>query len=152
MNKIKLMSIMKKKPKAENLQSWSKTVERYAPDMYDLLYGIDDKLSICLFFILPIFIGSLPLIPYLTLRTYHETMHPCLPAKYSIYTLRPLCIPRIPPLHRQAYQKQQRPWFGNSIALFLLPSAALPADCHPWRIKAEPASSGWKDWRRELVD
>lgn len=38
--KIKLMSIGKKKPK--NLVGWSKTVERYAPDMYDLLYGVGE--------------------------------------------------------------------------------------------------------------
>ena len=43
MDKIKLMSIGKKKPKAENLNSWSKTVERYAPDLYDLFYGAGEK-------------------------------------------------------------------------------------------------------------
>lgn len=42
--KIKLMSIGKKKPK--NLVGWSKTVERYAPDMYDLLYGVGEKDSL----------------------------------------------------------------------------------------------------------
>ena len=38
------MSIGKKKPK--NLVGWSKTVERYAPDMYDLLYGVGEKDSL----------------------------------------------------------------------------------------------------------
>lgn len=41
--KIKLMSIVKKKAKAENIRSWAKTVERYAPDMYDLPYGVGEK-------------------------------------------------------------------------------------------------------------
>lgn len=44
--KIKLMSIGKKKAKAEHISSWSKTVERYAPDMYDLLYGAGEKDSL----------------------------------------------------------------------------------------------------------
>ncbi len=45
-NKIKLMSIGKKKQKVENLKSWSKTVERYAPDRYDLLAGAGEKDSL----------------------------------------------------------------------------------------------------------
>jgi len=45
-DKIKLMSIGKKKAKAENLNSWNKTVERYAPDMYETLYGAGEKDSL----------------------------------------------------------------------------------------------------------
>lgn len=41
--KIKLMSVCKRKPKAENLSSWSKTAERYAPDLYELLYSVGEK-------------------------------------------------------------------------------------------------------------
>lgn len=44
--KIKLLSVCKRKLKAENLNSWSKTVERYAPDMYDLLYSVGEKDSL----------------------------------------------------------------------------------------------------------
>jgi len=41
--KIKLLSVGKKKPKTENLKNWEKTVERYAPDMYELLYSAGEK-------------------------------------------------------------------------------------------------------------
>lgn len=43
MHKIKLLSAGKKKAKFENLKNWEKTVERYAPDMYDLFYGAGEK-------------------------------------------------------------------------------------------------------------
>lgn len=41
--KIKLLSVGRKKPKKENLKSWEKTVERYAPDLYELIYSAGDK-------------------------------------------------------------------------------------------------------------
>lgn len=41
--KIKLLSIGKKKSKPENSNSWAKTVERYAPDMYELFYAAGEK-------------------------------------------------------------------------------------------------------------
>ena len=41
--KIRLLSIGKKKAKKENLKNWERTVERYAPDMYELLYGAGEK-------------------------------------------------------------------------------------------------------------
>ncbi len=41
--KIKLLSIGKKRAKKTNLEGWAKIVERYAPDMYDLLYGAGEK-------------------------------------------------------------------------------------------------------------
>lgn len=41
--KIKLLSIGKKKAKAEHSNNWAKTVERYAPDMYELFYAADEK-------------------------------------------------------------------------------------------------------------
>ncbi len=45
--KIKLLSVGKKKPKKENLISWSRTVEKYAPDMYEPIYsaGIEDTIK-----------------------------------------------------------------------------------------------------------
>lgn len=42
-NKIKLLSIGKKKAKAVHLENWTKTVERYAPDMYELFYGAGEE-------------------------------------------------------------------------------------------------------------
>lgn len=45
-DRIKLMSIGKKKAKVDNLKNWAKTVERYAPDMYDLFYGAGEKDSL----------------------------------------------------------------------------------------------------------
>jgi hypothetical protein len=36
--KIKLMSVGGKKATRENLRAWERTVEYYAPDMYDLIY------------------------------------------------------------------------------------------------------------------
>lgn len=45
-DKIKLMQIVKKKPKAEGLASWSKTAERYAPGRYELLTGVGEKDSL----------------------------------------------------------------------------------------------------------
>lgn len=36
--KIKLMSVGGKRTKKENLRAWERTVEYYAPDMYDLIY------------------------------------------------------------------------------------------------------------------
>lgn len=45
-DKIKLMSIGKKKAKADSIENWAKTVERYAPDMYDLFYGAGEKDSL----------------------------------------------------------------------------------------------------------
>ncbi len=41
--KIKLLSIGKKKAKTENSNNWAKTVERYAPDMYELFYAAGEK-------------------------------------------------------------------------------------------------------------
>lgn len=41
--KIKLLSVASKKPKKENLRSWEKNVEKYAPDMYELLYSAGDE-------------------------------------------------------------------------------------------------------------
>ena len=41
--KIKLLSVGKKKAKTENLKSWERTVERYAPDMYELIYSAGEK-------------------------------------------------------------------------------------------------------------
>lgn len=43
MDKRKLMSVGKRKAKAESLDGWSKTVERYAPDRYELFYGAGRK-------------------------------------------------------------------------------------------------------------
>lgn len=42
-NKIKLLSVCKKKPKKENINNWSKIVERYAPNMYELLFSAGEK-------------------------------------------------------------------------------------------------------------
>lgn len=42
-NKIKLLSVGKKKAKSENLKSWERTVEMYAPGMYELLYSAGEK-------------------------------------------------------------------------------------------------------------
>ncbi|MCI8332818.1 MAG: hypothetical protein HFE78_08350 [Clostridiales bacterium] len=41
--KIKLMSVGGKKAKKENTRAWERTVEYYAPDMYDLLYCKDES-------------------------------------------------------------------------------------------------------------
>ena len=41
--KIKLMSVGSKKAKLANSSNWAKTVERYAPDMYELIYVVGEK-------------------------------------------------------------------------------------------------------------
>lgn len=42
-DKIKLMSIGNRKAKAEDSKSWAETVEHFAPDMYELFYGVAGK-------------------------------------------------------------------------------------------------------------
>lgn len=44
--KIKLMSIGNRKAKPVNSSNWAKTVERYAPDMYELFYVVGEKEAI----------------------------------------------------------------------------------------------------------
>lgn len=42
-DKIKYLTIASKLPKKKNKESWAKTVECFAPDMYELLYGVAGK-------------------------------------------------------------------------------------------------------------
>lgn len=42
-DKIKYLTIASKLPKKKNKESWAKTVEDFAPDMYELLYGVAGK-------------------------------------------------------------------------------------------------------------
>lgn len=42
-DKIKYLMIFSKMPKKKDKESWAKTVEYFAPDMYELLYGIAGK-------------------------------------------------------------------------------------------------------------
>lgn len=45
-DKIKLMTIVKKKVKEKDKEAWLKVVESFAPDMYDSFYGIGEKDSL----------------------------------------------------------------------------------------------------------
>lgn len=42
-DKIKYLTIASKLPKKKNKESWAETVECFAPDMYELLYGVAGK-------------------------------------------------------------------------------------------------------------
>lgn len=46
MNKIKLMSVVRKRVKEKNESAWLKTVETFAPGMYDSFNGIGEKDSL----------------------------------------------------------------------------------------------------------
>lgn len=41
--KLILLSVQKKKPTSQALKDWERVVDRYAPDMYELLYSIGLK-------------------------------------------------------------------------------------------------------------
>lgn len=41
--KIKLLSVAKKKPRKESSSGWEETVNYYAPDMYELLRSVGEK-------------------------------------------------------------------------------------------------------------
>lgn len=45
-DKIKLMTIVKKKVKEKDEKAWLKVVESFAPDMYDSFYGVGEKDSL----------------------------------------------------------------------------------------------------------
>lgn len=45
-DKIKLMTIVKKKVKEKNEKAWLKVVESFAPDMYESFYGVGEKDSL----------------------------------------------------------------------------------------------------------
>ncbi|MDF2538687.1 MAG: hypothetical protein K0S76_1708 [Herbinix sp.] len=44
--RIKLLSIGNKKLKSEHVKNWNNLIERYAPDMYDIIYAIGEEEAI----------------------------------------------------------------------------------------------------------
>ena len=44
--KIKFMTIVKGKTNKSNMESWKKVIERYAPDMYDMIFVTGEEESI----------------------------------------------------------------------------------------------------------